>query len=166
MTMRAGDERRVMRESRRSIRTLSLFLAVSTGCFRRVETLEPAPCSPPEPSHGRSAIAWTTLDPEAGMVYGRVLRTDNGEPPAATIVRLWPDSTKHRVNDDGTFRFFASDSGMRTLEVLAIGFDRAIATVEVRPRAGTRVLAAMSPALLTFDECGLVLTRARHRDSL
>jgi hypothetical protein len=151
-----------MRELNRSIRALSLLLAVGTGCLRRVETLEPAPCSPPEPSYGHSAIAWTTLAPQAGTVYGRVLQTDNGEAPAATLVRLWPDSTTHYVNADGTFHLAAPDSGTRTLEVLAIGFERAIATVEVRPSAGTRVLVAMSPALISFDECGIVLTRVRH----
>lgn len=141
---------------------VTLSLVATTGCIRRVETLEPAPCSAaPEPIDGHSAIAWSALSPQAGVVYGRVLLV-NGEPPAEAFVRLWPDSSAHRVRADGTFRLAATDSGNRTLDVRAVGFERAIATVEMRRSTGIEAFVVLAPAVINFDECGLVLRPVRH----
>ena len=151
-----------MRRLYHGLHAVTLSLVATTGCIHRVETLEPTPCSPaPEPTHGHSAIAWSTLSPPAGVVYGRVLLI-SGEAPVEAFVRLWPDSSAHRVNADGTFRLPAPDSGTRTLDVRAIGYERAIATVEVRPSTGTQAFVVLAPAVASFDECGLALRPVRH----
>src|SRR5690242_6207320 len=137
-------------------------LAGASACLRRVETLEPTPCPPAAAPTGHSAIAWTALSPQPGVVAGRVIRLDNGEPPPEVIVRLWPDSTRHHLGPSGTFRFASADSASHTLEVLAIGFERVAGTFQLRPGSGTEILVVLAPALLTFDECGLAMTRVRR----
>src|SRR5262249_12660046 len=111
-----------MRQFRRSVLALGWFPLVVSGCIRRIETLEPTPCLPPEPSPGQSAIAWTALAQQPRTVVGRVLRAGDGAPPGDAVIRLWPDSTIHHLSADGTFRLDVADSGRRILDVRAIGF--------------------------------------------
>jgi hypothetical protein len=137
------------------------LLGFGTACIRRVETLEPVPCEAPAPPQNRSAIAWNALAPQPGAVYGRVIRLDSGEPPADAVVRLWPDSTAHHLTG-GAFRFPVSDSGRRRLEVVAVGLEPASAALNVSVGRGTEVFIVLAPAIITFDECGMIMARVRH----
>ena len=118
-------------------------------------------CDPEPPS--RSAVGWQITSARPGVIRGRILAVESGEPinPGHNAgARLQPgDSSWRRSGPEGEFEF-SGVQGPHQLAVRAFGFMPAVVLITVPPDSGINVLAALEPRRMTINEvCGTTQKR-------
>jgi len=113
-------------------------------------------CDPEPPS--RSSIAWQITAEHPGIVRGRILTVETGEPvnpghnPGA---RLVPGADSwQRAGSNGEFQF-SGIQGTRQLIVRGFGYMPAAVSITVPADSGVDALAALETRRITINEiCG------------
>jgi len=143
----------------------ALLLLALAACFHYVEEGRPArpeDC-PPDPPLRLGANGPTYVG-SAGIVSGRVVDADAGQPLPATVHLVGRGRGREAATDTaGTFRFDSMAPGRYVLRTRRVGYRQRQDTADVDPTAGRALVVRLEPAALTLCPGGVwIVTRTRR----